>query len=102
MDKKDFIILVVILLGAFSFIWLGISHYQNSEPKELCVYKIPNEVIYDCYGKEVVAFNQNIFKHNNALDMNCTLINWTENYGYSYDINECYLDVPFYSEQLQR
>jgi len=90
---------VIILLFVLIIGYGLITYYSTNN--NLCVYKIPTKLIFNCSGNEIVAFDQDIFNYNNALDMDCTLINATEEYNYSYTINDCNYNVPFESQRLR-
>lgn len=101
MDKKDVFATIIMIIGLCLLSFLIYTSFKYSPNSDLCIYKIPNELVYNCSGRELVAFNQNIFKHQNALGMNCTLIDYTLNYNYSYWINYCDLSSPFEKQRLK-
>lgn len=94
MDKKPIFLCSILFVFILIIAW---AIYSDINEKYLCVYKIPNELIYNCSGKEVVSFGQNLFKHNNAIELGCSILNQTEDYGYSYEINECGFNSFYFS-----
>ena len=107
MEKK----LVVLWTASCIIVGILIGIYLNSSNSNLCYYKIPNQLRFNCTqnneSQVINSFQASILEYRNSFSYGCELIgdgSFNEEIdafdGFHYEINECNLHVPFESFKI--
>lgn len=84
-----FVIIVIVLVMVLTFI-------NESEVNDLCVYKIPNHIVFECEAgnssRVVNYFQITLFEYENYINQGCNLTSQSDEYGFRYELSECDYD----------